>query len=302
MIRFDTQAAFMGTASRIDSIRAAGRMSRFMDQRRPKRLTEEQKNQVYQDADIKEMVTQRDELSRRRRLHRKRKDILEATILSEKLKEVQSLLRSLVKTRHRELTKQIQAEWDSTAPIDDIRAQLEGRNEQKDSSTVTTDSIQYEFQERWRISEAILNPPSDSHEGDVSWQSEIIDQMVSLCSRAEGPFRKDRRKRNGRLKVTQTAEEERKKDSVSPTPEPILSGLQRHPLECLFCLGNTSMSLTERTHPLSSKWRLQEHTKSQHRFQPGEGCPFPHPDCANITLQSEELFRNHAATIHGIFM
>ena len=43
MIRYDTQAAYLGNSPETDFIRAASRMGRWMDPRRPKKLTDEQR-------------------------------------------------------------------------------------------------------------------------------------------------------------------------------------------------------------------------------------------------------------------
>ena len=52
MIRYDTKAAFLGTPSQIDFVRAAGRMSRTMDSRRPTALTDEQSAHISRHPEI----------------------------------------------------------------------------------------------------------------------------------------------------------------------------------------------------------------------------------------------------------
>ena len=62
MIRYDTQAAYQGTASRAELIRAANRMSRLIDPRRLKGPTDEQRENLRREAEIKELCDRRDQL------------------------------------------------------------------------------------------------------------------------------------------------------------------------------------------------------------------------------------------------
>ena len=62
MIRYDTQAAYLGNASQADLIQAANRMSRWMDPRRPKRLNDEQRDTIKREKEIQELQDYRDRL------------------------------------------------------------------------------------------------------------------------------------------------------------------------------------------------------------------------------------------------
>ncbi len=55
MIRYDTQAAYRGTASRGDLIVASHRMSRMIDPRRPRGPSLQQLQHLRQDAGIQEL-------------------------------------------------------------------------------------------------------------------------------------------------------------------------------------------------------------------------------------------------------
>jgi len=60
--------------------------------------------------------------------------------------------------------------------------------------------------------------------------------------------------------------------------------------------------LEERFQNLGSKYSLQRHFDRCHPFESGEPCPFPHPECTAVTLDSMMHSKNHAATVHGIYM
>ena len=74
------------------------------------------------------------------------------------------------------------------------------------------------------------------------------------------------------------------------------------PYQCFYCLGDTDLPLEEQLHNLGSKYSLQRHFDRRHPFRPCEPCPFPHPECAAVTLDSMMHFKNHAATVHGVYM
>lgn len=88
-----------------------------------------------------------------------------------------------IKARERELIKQIQKEYDAVAPMQDIRAQLEGDAESLSTILSTSGRVRYAFMERSRIAKAFFNPPSTrGAEGNVHWRVSIVDDMMSLCS------------------------------------------------------------------------------------------------------------------------
>ena len=66
-------------------------------------------------------------------------------------------LRAL-ESRERELIKQIQIEYDTIAPVQDMRAQLEGDMKLLSPILCTSGRIHYAFVERSRIAKAFFDP------------------------------------------------------------------------------------------------------------------------------------------------
>ncbi len=93
-----------------------------------------------------------------------------------------------------------------------------------------------------------------------------------------------------------------KSESESDSSTSHLFPVRCKPYQCLYCLGDTDLPLEERLHNLGSKYSLQRHFDRRHPFRPREPCPFPHPECAAVTLDSVMHFKNHAATVHGVYM
>ncbi|KAK3174278.1 hypothetical protein OEA41_001522 [Lepraria neglecta] len=95
---------------------------RLIDPRRSKRVTDEQKEGIRQDAEIKELIDRRDQLYKKIRndfdfLYR-----VEGKPIYDRYEETKHAIDRLLKARKRELKKQIQVDFDAIVPIQDIRA------------------------------------------------------------------------------------------------------------------------------------------------------------------------------------
>lgn len=104
-----------------------------------------------------------------------------------------------IKARERALKKQVQAEYEGIAPVNDIQAQLEGNAESVDQTVLTSGPIRYAFVGD-RIAQAFFDSPSAfGVESDVGWRVSIVDDLESLCSLQEGRFRKASQRRRSRV-------------------------------------------------------------------------------------------------------
>lgn len=314
MIRYHTQATYRGTKPRTELIQAANRMSRLIDPRRPKGPTEEQKASLRQEAEIQALCRHRVQLYHRIRTS-EFKFVYRAKgqPIHDEYQEAKRAVERLIKVRERALKKQVQAEYDAIAPVNDIQAQLEGNAESIDQTVSTSRPVRYAFVERARVAHAFFDPPSAFNaEGDVNWRVSIVDDLVSLCPLQEGRFRKASRKRRSRIiecdsedvdaECTLNAVTSKSSESESEPQVRHLFPLKCKQYQCLHCLGDRTLPLEERLHNLGSKFSLRQHFDRCHTFRPGEPCPFPHSECAVIMLSSMMHFKSHAANIHGIYM
>ncbi|KAF6238810.1 hypothetical protein HO173_003317 [Letharia columbiana] len=287
-------------------------MSRRIDPRRPKELTEAQSASIRQEEEIQELRGRRDELFQRIRHQFTFIYRAEGHAIYDQYEEAKRAVDRKIKARERELMKQIQKEYDAIAPVQDMRAQLEGDVELLSLILPASGPDEFAFVERSRIAKAFFDPPSTrGPEGDVDCRVSIVDDMVSLCIRQEGVFRKARRIRRiqGRKSHPRDADTECTSNAVksestseSDFPGPHLFPARCKPYQCLYCLGDANLPLEERLHNLGSKYSLQRHFDRRHPFPPGEPCPFPHSVCSAVTLNSVMHFKNHAAKVHGIYM
>jgi len=170
MIQYDTQVAYRCTKSRTKSIQAVNRMNRLIDSRRFKRLTDEQRASLRQKAEIKKLYHHRDQLYHRiqtskfKFLYRAKEESIH-----DEYQKVKRVVNRLIKARERTLKKQVQAEYDIIASMNDIQAQLEENAKSIDQTVFTFESIQYAFVKRACIAQTFFDSSSAFDvENDVS--------------------------------------------------------------------------------------------------------------------------------------
>ena len=157
MIRYDTQSAHGGTASRTELIQATNRMSRRIETQRPKELTEAQSTSIRREEETQELRGRRDELFQRIRHQFTFVYRAERHAIYDQYEETKQAVDRKIKARERELIKDIQKEYDTIAPVQDMRAQLERDAESLSLILSTSGRVRCAFVERSRIAKALLD-------------------------------------------------------------------------------------------------------------------------------------------------
>lgn len=307
MIRYDTQAAYRGTASRGDLIVASHRMSRMIDPRRPRGLSPQQLQHLRQDAGIQELREHQQSLYGQ---IRKKFGFIyraEGQPIYDEYQQVKRDTDRLFKEKGRALKARLQADYDAAAPMQDMLAQLAVNDPMLSPVQPRPAPVEYAFEERARIAQAFFDPPSSAKcDGKLDRQISIVDDLVSLCTRQERRLRKPHRQREDDTATSSsddTTDMEIKPEcSDSDVPAGHHFPLRCRPFQCLHCIGDATLPLLERQHVFGSKHSLQRHFDRHHGFQPGQNCPFPDDECARLALGSLMHFKSHAAGVHGIYM
>ena len=117
MIRYDTQTVYENTASRTKLIQAVNRISRRIDPRRLKELTETQSASIRQKKEIQKLRDRRDELFQCIRHQFTFIYRAEKYVIYDQYKKTKRVVNRKIKARERELIKQIQKEYDVVASI-----------------------------------------------------------------------------------------------------------------------------------------------------------------------------------------
>ena len=284
-IRYDVQAAYLGSAPNTELIRAAGRMSRWMDPSRPRKLTGEQKESIRREPQIQELYG---------------------------CKGLTKLRNRTIKARERELLEEVKARHDRVAPVQAIQRQLSGLQVPPKEIPAAASPVQHVFTERSRIAEAFSSPPSTFRGADgFRRRVQVVQDMISLCSLQE---RHDSKKLLGRrIARAKLKEDLMDCDSKadlhkrgSPGSDAGLFPLKCKPFQCPLCLGCVGLPLDDRCRDFASKFSLQRHAMHDHfrMRDPGRPitCTYPHPDCKGVTLDNLEHFLNHAELVHEVKM
>ena len=307
MIRYDTQAAYRGTASRGDLIIASHRMSRMIDPRRPRGPSLQHLQHLRQEAGIQELRERQQDLYSQIRdqfcyIYR-----AEGQPIYDEYQQVKRDIDRTLKEKGRALKVKMQADYDAAAPMQDILAQLAVHDAFLSPVQPPHAPVEYAFEERARIAQAFFHPSSSPKcDGNLDRQIIIVDDLASLCTRRE---RRPRKPCQSWEDGTTTSSSGNTTDvdikSECPDSEVPLGcqfPLQCRPFQCLYCIGDATLPLLERQHTFGSKHSLQRHFDRHHRFLPGQNCPFPNDECAQLALESLMHFKNHAAGVHRIFM
>ena len=334
MIRYDVQAAVLRKTPQTELIRAASRMSRWMDPRRPKKLTSQQTEAIKDEQNLRDLYDLRDRLRDEIRnvygpIHKaKGQEVYDDYVM------VNRAICSQIHARKRAVIKQMQKDYDIKAPLRDIAEQRDGSDEFLKHVSPIAGTSEPTFRERSQIAKAFFcdKPVFESEDGPCE-RLMVISDMISLCELRERrvprvslkrkstpepsvnqntafPISKKRRK-----PARDCSEDKNSEPPASPEyydldantckqksadAEDIKTECQ--PFQCLFCIGDRGLSLSERFHEYSSKYSLQRHMlrcgfKSIECY---DKLNCPHPACAGTLLQNIQHFKNHAETIHKI--
>ena len=313
MVRYDVQAAYLGTSSKTGLIQAASRMSRLMDPRRPKKLRKEQRDSILCEPEIRDLQSIQRELYSK--IRAKFKFIYKAAgqAVYEDYRRTQLDLYAAIRSRERALLAEIRNEYDASVPLKDMLEQING-NSEPINGNATIQETTYSFPERFCIAKLFLESMTTSFP-TAGVPAKFVNDLVSLCGRLES--RVNTRKRIFSQAFKEEEEQSERRDDgdieVEPGPSTPLSKAARQDIEtstsseptdgkrfqCLVCAGRTGLSLKDCDY--GSKYSLKRHFRRHHpAFVKNSECP--HPECVHVILEFKTDFMNLAAKLHGIDM
>lgn len=297
IIRYSTQNAYWGRTSDRDTCKAASRIGRLRDSRRPRKLTEEQSQQARRKPTVLALHDARNQL---RTIIVAKFGVIKLAEGEQIHKQYQDLARSMnstIRAEERALLKRIQEEYDDTTPMLDIQLQLNGEVPLDEDSNSESEAVLLKFAERRRIAEVALTDPSTfAPEKGFGRHIDFCTNLTALCKRIER-----RRPRTGQGRPMTT-------DDPIILPNSELEG-KRSPLQCvgaqcLFCLTST-LSSDDKGYVYASKCSLQRHADRcrLNQFKSDEAIPCPDRDaCAGVILEGKMHFKNHASRVHNFIL
>ena len=295
-VKCDVQAAYLDEPSDTALMKALGNMSLTCDPLAPTRLSVEDARAIQGHPTVA-------------RLRQKRDAVTKA------LKEIRSSAEPWVDVKEKE-GKLLELKREADADLRRMKKRLRDRagkkarekyfaendtkelEEESDSSPDDNDEMKftpttYALEERARIAGIICRPPGDLTEpSNLDQRIELIRAMALLCSRREA------RRRTAASVSLNLRTEEGDIDSASMFP------LECDSRQCLFCLGDKSLPMTQRVFCWSRPAKMMDHTENEHfnRFTPDSDIPCPHPRCRTekLVLDGVLHFKSHALGVHKI--
>ena len=117
-----------------------------------------------------------------------------------------------------------------------------------------------ELRQDARIQEFRFDPPQSAKPGgNLERQIAVVDDMISLCTRQERRPRKPRQSWDDKMATSSSDDDMSGTNVKSECSDTDTSITDQVPLQCLYCLGDTTLPLSEQQHVFGSKYSLQRH-------------------------------------------
>lgn len=293
----DMQNVMNGRQSNKSLMRAITRMSRWIDTRRPRHLTPQERASIRENPEYLEAVRRFDEQAKicifdtgeQMQLRRDK-------LAREKLNTFGRLERAL--------RQKVRKEFDRKQANIDIERQLSGAaiDDEETKNVLRTDSM---LSEQIDLLEKLLTWPT-SHSLEAEWQRRnfAVASISQYCCHREGGPLRGRRKRPAPSDEPETAIEERAKETDPILPEISKEQLllektenyirkAKKPRRCFQCYGNTLLPVHRRTQKYSAYKSTLRHFRDEHLED--RRCHM-----CNEDLLHEMHLRRHAENVHRL--
>ncbi|KAF2844126.1 C2H2 finger domain protein [Plenodomus tracheiphilus IPT5] len=280
-ITVDTQAVMRGIRPQAALMRAACTMSRSIDRRRPRRLTQDQSASVNDDPSVRFLLDRREEL----------KLTIPNATKHPKYKALASRISQERQRRRRALLKDIKERWEFEQPVRDIEQQLAGLQTKDDPELVHEVMLPAQGE----LTVSVLSEPEITIEEEMDRRNRAIRAVTLYCGVEEGGMNPiGRRSRTPVPPVkSQLGYEEEAFEAAK-----VSVFKEKRPKVCFLCLGNEGLPLAQRIRPFGTPGDLSKHFGRKHfkHIKSGKGL-----DCnlCKVPLSDKKHLQRHAQDIHG---
>jgi hypothetical protein len=282
-ITVDTQAVVRGIQPQAALMRAACTMSRSIDRRRPRRLTQEQSASVDDYPSVRSLLTRREKLKR---------TVPNAT----KHPEYKALASKISQERQRQrhaLLKDIKERWEFEQPVRDVEQQLDGLETKEDLELVHDVMLPAQGE----LAKSVLSKPGTTIEEEMDRRNGAICAVTLYCGVEEGgmnPIQRGGQSRNTAPPVKSQLEYE--EEALEAAKVSVFK--EKRPKVCFLCLGNEGLPLAQRKYPFSTPGDLSKHFGRKHlkHIKSGEGLSC---NLCKVALSDKMQLQRHAQDIHG---
>ncbi|KAI9771037.1 MAG: hypothetical protein M1839_002973 [Geoglossum umbratile] len=268
----DVRAIVSGYEPQKDLMRAACRMTRWIDPNRPQNLTREQSQSVDKHRRLCQLLAQRARWDR----HFKG--------AATKQPGYGSLSSDIVNLRLRlraALLKKLRDQWDVENPVNEVELQLSGLKFSDDPGT------------------KFMTMPGTTVEEEFRRRNAAIDAVAAYCYFQEGgavamPRGRPPTQAKGACPQLMAADAEKQALSAAM----LLVFTEKRPTICFVCLGEASLPFEKRVYSFASPGDLTKHFKRKHLSNIRRGDRIGCKVC-RMSLEHKMHLQNHAARIHG---
>lgn len=285
----DTMAIVRGYKPQNGLMKAAVRLLRWIDPRRPQELTSEQSQSVNQNPHILRLVRKREKLKRR------------YAGTATKQPRYKALTNDIAKERQRQrvaLLKKVRDDWDLESSVRDVELQLSGLKFEQSVETTLNLADDMPLPQR-RLAETIITLPGTTLEEETCRRNAAINAAAAYCKIQEGGAvrGRPRTKRTSSTSVgPHLSAAEVEKRALDAAMLSVYT--EKRPTICFMCLGEQNLQFEKRTRSFASPGDLTKHFKRKHLANIKGGDRIRCKVC-QMSLEHKSHLQNHAESIHG---
>ncbi|KAI9765782.1 MAG: hypothetical protein M1839_005382 [Geoglossum umbratile] len=285
----DVRAIVSGYEPQKDLMRAACRMTRWIDPNRPQNLTREQSQSVDKHHRLRQLLAQRARWNRRFKG------------AATKQPGYGSLSSDIVNLRQRlraTLLKKLRDQWDVENPVNEVELQLSGLKFNDNPGTKVQVIDEMPLMQK-RLVKTVMTMPGTTVEEEFCRRNAAIDTVAAYCHFQEGgavAMPRGRPPTQAKGACPQLVAVDAEKQALSAAM--LLVFTEKRPTICFVCLGEASLPFEKRVYSFGSPGDLTKHFKRKHlsNIRGGDwiGCKV-----CRMSLEHKMHLQNHAARIHG---
>ncbi|KAL5407310.1 hypothetical protein PMIN04_011770 [Paraphaeosphaeria minitans] len=292
-VKCDVRAAFLDEPSDDVLVKMLGNMSLTRDPLAPTRLGLEDARTIEEHPTVARLRQRRDALTDTlKRLRQGSERCVDEEEKVEKLVDLRKGAEAALRRKKKQLRDRMLKKARERYFMENDTRELEEEDDKLlEDEAETKTRIVYALEERARIADLLCSPVVDLDEpGALDRRIELIRVMKELCGRREV-------RRRGI--AANPAQAEKKEEEVAFAPP-----LECDARQCLFCVGDESMPVSQRMFCYSRPAKMMDHIEKDHldQFEADAEIPCPHPTCRKdqVVLNSVSCFKAHAQGIHKI--
>jgi hypothetical protein len=282
------RAIVSGYEPQQDLMRAAGRMTRWIDPDRPQDLSPEELQSVDEYPRLRELLAVRERWKQRYKGR------------VTKQAGYQRLTNEIHNSRQRlraALLKQKRDKWDKEQPVKDIELQLSGLKFSEAPKVRLPEMPPLQK----RLVETILTLPGTTVAEEICRRDAATDAVAAYCHFQEGgavAMPRERPSTSAKAAYSQLVAADVEKQAISAAMLLVFKEKEERPRVCFICLGEESLPFQKRVYSFASPGDLTKHFKRKHLSNIKEGDRIRCKVC-RMSLQHKMHLLNHAELIHG---